>query len=121
MEARIKNHFTGSDGLLDDAHVAMAKKNAQLIKDMTSDDPNLQEIINVKVAAREAVVSNYDDLKAFVISMTRKKSPLGSSEKVRRIADGTPQYSGTRQFDNSPHFVQETSAWSSHPPLLTWS
>ena len=77
-------------------------------------------MINVKVAARKAVVSNYDDLKAFVIGMTQKKSLLGSSEKIRRVADGTPQYGGALQFDNSPHFVQQTSAWSSPPPSLTW-
>ena len=66
------------------------------------------------------MVSNYDDLKAFIIGMTQK-GPLGSSEKVCRITDGTPQYGGPLQFDNSLHMVQQTSAWSSNIPPLTWS
>ena len=118
LEARIKNHFTGSDGT---ACMGNAKKNAQLIKDVTTNNPSLRKMINVKVAAREAVVSNYGSLKVFVISMTEKKNLGGVSEKMRRISDSTSQYGGALQFNNSSQFVQQTSAWSLPPPSSAWS
>ena len=52
----------------------MAKKNAPRIKDVTADNPSLRKMINVRVAACEAVISNYGSLKAFVIGMTQKKT-----------------------------------------------
>ena len=36
LEARIKNHFTSIDGIVDTARMAMSKKSAQLIKDTTT-------------------------------------------------------------------------------------
>ena len=86
LEARIKNHFTSYDGILDTARMDMAKANAQLIKDTTTNNPALRKIINIKIAAREPVVSNFDTLKAFIIGMSQK-GPLGSSDKIRRVDD----------------------------------
>ena len=76
-------------------------------------------MINIKIAVREAVVSNFDTLKAFIIGMSQK-GLLESSDKVRRIDDSTPQYSGPLQFDSLLHMVQQTSAWPSKTLLLTW-
>ena len=80
---------------------------------MTSNNLSLCKIINVKVVVCEAAVSNYDNLKVFVISMTKKKSLLGLSEKIHRVTDSTPQYGSMLQFNNSPHFMQQTLAWHS--------
>ena len=87
LEARINNHFTGPDGILDTARKEAAKKTAQLIKDTTTDNPGLRKMINIEVAAREPVVSNYDSLKAFVIGMTSEQGLawiVGTSSQGRR-------------------------------------
>ena len=120
LEARIKNHFTSYDGILDSVRMEMAKSNAQLIKDTTTNDPGLRKMINIKIAARELVVFNFDTLKAFIIGMSQK-GPLGSLDKICRVNDGAPQYGGPLQFDSSPHMVQQTSTWSSNTPSSTWS
>ena len=39
LEVHIRNHFTSYDSILDLVHMEMAKSNAQLIKDMTTNDP----------------------------------------------------------------------------------
>ena len=120
LEARIKNHFTSVDGIVDTVRMEMAKQNAQLIKDTTTNDPGLREMINIKIVALEPVVSNVNTLKSFIIGMSQK-GPLGLSDKIRRVDDGTPQYGGPLQFDNSPQMGQQTSAWSSNTPSSTWS
>ena len=120
LEARIKNHFTSIDGIVDTARMAMSKKSAQLIKDTTTNNPGLREMLNVKIAAREPVVSNFDTLKALVIGMSQK-GPLGSSDKIRRVDDGTPRYGGPLQFDNSPQMRQPSSTWASDTSPSTWS
>ena len=39
LEVHIRNHFTIYDSILDLVHMEMARSNAQLIKDMTTNDP----------------------------------------------------------------------------------
>ena len=41
LQARIKSHFTDYNSVLNSVHMEMAKNNAQLIRDMTSNNPGL--------------------------------------------------------------------------------
>ena len=63
------------------------------------------------------VVSNYNNLKAFVIGMMQKKRSGATSEKGHRVVDDR-QHGGTSQFELLPssQLVQQTSAWSSPSP-----